>query len=483
MAPISRISSTDELKRSNAARSTICEDQKCGHTISSIRFWLALATLPYFEIRWINSRTSFLKNKRILFNKTKMVTHFDISRLTACHACDLLIEKPYVLPGNKALCPRCSTPIYEPRVNTLNRTLALVIVGLILLWPAIFFPILNMTILGNTSFNTLIGGVVGMYQDGFYWVAFVVLFASILAPVAKLIILLIVLLQVKLNIYTKWLPSLFRFYGYLGPWGMLEVYMIGVLISVTKLVDLADLHMGIGLFCFVGLLLTDTLATLTLDKEQVWKHIEKISGRKAQLTSKSAGLISCHDCHKLLRYPEIKEHQKLICPRCGANVHKRRPGSLTKTWALVITALICLIPANMYPIMTLVYRGQGEPSTIIAGVLLLVKEHMIPIALVVFIASIAVPFLKIAGLIWLLLSVQFKWNLRRRQRTIMYRAIEAIGRWSMLDIFVISILVTLVNLGSLAEITGGLAGTFFCAAVVMTMLAAVCFDPRLIWDE
>jgi paraquat-inducible protein A len=412
-----------------------------------------------------------------------MAKDIDISRLTACHACDLLIKKPRVLPGNKAVCPRCSTPIYEPRVDTINRTLALVIVGLILLWPAIFSPILKMTIIGNNSFNTLIGGVVGLYQDSFYWVAFVVFFASILAPVAKLIVLLIVLLHLKLNIYTRWLPPLFRFYEYLGPWGMLEVYMLALLVSVTKLVDLAALHMGVGLFCFVGLLLTNTLATLTLDKEQVWKHIEKISRKKEQITSKATGLMSCHDCHKLLRYPEIKEHQKLICPRCGANVHKRRPGSLTKTWALVITALICLIPANVYPIMTLIYRGEGEPSTIIGGVLFLVREHMIPIALVIFIASIAVPFLKAIGLVVLLLSVQLKWNLSRRQRTIMYRAIETIGRWSMLDVFVISILVTLVNMGSLAEITSGLAATFFCASVVFTMLAAMCFDPRLIWDE
>jgi paraquat-inducible protein A len=412
-----------------------------------------------------------------------MATDIDISRLTACHACDMLIEKPHVSPGNKAVCPRCGTPIYEPRADTINRTLALVIVGLILLWPAIFSPILKMTIIGNNSFNTLIGGVVGLYQDSFYWVAFVVFFASILAPVAKLIVLLIVLLHLKLNIYTRWLPPLFRFYEYLGPWGMLEVYMLALLVSVTKLVDLAALHMGVGLFCFVGLLLTNTLATLTLDKEQVWKHIEKISRKKEPVTPKATVLMSCHDCHKLLRSPEIKEHQKLICPRCGANVHKRRPGSLTKTWALVITALIFLIPANVYPIMTLIYRGEGEPSTIIGGVLLLVREHMIPIALVIFIASIAVPFLKVIGLIVLLLSVQLKWNLSRRQRTIMFRVIETIGRWSMLDVFVISILVTLVNLGSLAEITSGLAATFFCASVVMTMLAAMCFDPRLIWDE
>jgi len=132
--------------------------------------------------------------------------------------------------------------------------------------------------------------------------------------------------------------------------------------------------------------------------------------------------------------------------------------------------------------MTLTYRGEPETSTIIDGVILLVKDQAIPIAVVIFIASIAVPFLKVFGLITLLLSIQLKWNLSPRQRTLLYRIIEAIGRWSMLDVFTISILVALVQLGSLAEITGGLAATFFCLAVVITIFAAMSFDSRLMWD-
>jgi paraquat-inducible protein A len=133
--------------------------------------------------------------------------------------------------------------------------------------------------------------------------------------------------------------------------------------------------------------------------------------------------------------------------------------------------------------MTVIYEGAGAPSTIIDGVILLVKMKMIPIALVIFIASIAVPFLKLGGLIVLMLSVQLKWNLSQRERTLAYRIIEVIGRWSMLDIFVISILVALVKLGSIAEIKGGVAATFFVSAVVITIFAAMSFDPRLIWDE
>jgi paraquat-inducible protein A len=204
---------------------------------------------------------------------------------------------------------------------------------------------------------------------------------------------------------------------------------------------------------------------------------------KKQLSAKSAGLLQCLDCHQLLKDTEVEPRVNLKCPRCGATVHQRRPDSLAKTWALAITALICLIPANMYPIMTLTYRGEPETSTIMDGVILLVKDQAIPIAVVIFIASIAVPFLKVFGLITLLLSIQLKWNLSPRQRTLLYRIIEVIGRWSMLDIFTVSILVALVQLGSLAEITGGPAATFFCLAVVITIFAAMSFDSRLIWDE
>ena len=202
-----------------------------------------------------------------------------------------------------------------------------------------------------------------------------------------------------------------------------------------------------------------------------------------QLTAKKANLALCHDCQKLLRYPDMRDKKSLQCPRCGSAVHQRRPDSLSRTWALVISAFIFLIPANLLPIMTFTMKGSGEPSTIIDGVILMVHHHMIPIAMIVFIASIAVPFLKLSGLVLLLLSVQFNWNTSKRQRTLMYRLIETIGRWSMLDVFVIAVLGALVELGILAEIKAGPAATLFCLSVVITMFAAMSFDPRLIWDK
>lgn len=204
--------------------------------------------------------------------------------------------------------------------------------------------------------------------------------------------------------------------------------------------------------------------------------------KEKQLTAKTAGMVLCQDCHKLLRYPEALANEDLICPRCASTVHQRKPDSITRTWALVIAAFIFLIPANLFPIMTFTIKGNGEPSTIIGGVLTMVHHGMIPIALIIFIASICVPFLKLAGLSMLLLSVQFKWKTSYRQRTTMYGIIETIGRWSMLDVFSIAILGALVELGVLANVKAGPAASFFCLAVVITIFAAMSFDTRLIWD-
>jgi len=194
-----------------------------------------------------------------------------------------------------------------------------------------------------------------------------------------------------------------------------------------------------------------------------------------------AGILICTECHELNKQDTDSDEQ--LCTRCGALVHARRPNSLTRTWALLITAAILYIPANVLPIMTINSLGQGDPSTIMAGVIQLVQHGMYPIAAVVFIASILVPTFKLVGIGLLLFSVQRHQPLSAQQRIVMYRFIEFIGRWSMLDIFVIAILVAVVNFGRLASVEANLGAAAFASVVILTMLAAVPFDPRLIWDN
>ena len=194
-----------------------------------------------------------------------------------------------------------------------------------------------------------------------------------------------------------------------------------------------------------------------------------------------AGILICTECHELNKQEADSDEQ--ACTRCGALVHARRPNSLVRTWALLVTAAILYIPANVLPIMTINSLGKGAPSTIMSGVIDLVHYGMFPIAAVVFIASILVPTFKLVGIGLLLFSIQRRQPLSARQRIWMYRFIEFIGRWSMLDIFVIAILVAVVNFGRLASIEANLGAIAFASVVILTMLAAVSFDPRLIWDN
>jgi paraquat-inducible protein A len=201
------------------------------------------------------------------------------------------------------------------------------------------------------------------------------------------------------------------------------------------------------------------------------------------ITARQAGLISCHFCHSLNKPPEsLSNDQELHCTICGSVIHSRIPDSLNRTWAMVIAAIILYIPANLLPIMTVVYWGDGTPENIMSGVISLMNGGMWPLALLIFVASIFIPIAKLLTLLGLLISVQLRIRWRARQRTQLYRLTEFIGRWSMIDIFVIGILVALVQFGNAATVTPGLGALSFAAVVILTMFAAHSFDPRLIWD-
>jgi len=196
----------------------------------------------------------------------------------------------------------------------------------------------------------------------------------------------------------------------------------------------------------------------------------------------AAGLISCHDCGKLLNGSEISNDSYSVCPRCNGDLHFRKQNSIGRVWALIITSIILLIPANLLPIMRVDFLGTQEYSTIMDGIIYFFHAKDYGIGLIIFVASVLVPLFKIIGMIIILLSIKFKWKRGLRHKTTMFRFIEFIGRWSMLDIFVIALMSTLVSFGGLSSTTAAPAATYFCAVVVCTMFAALTFDSRLLWD-
>lgn len=200
------------------------------------------------------------------------------------------------------------------------------------------------------------------------------------------------------------------------------------------------------------------------------------------ISAQQRGIARCTECGKLSHLPALNGSTAATCPRCGAALSFRKLQSLQRSWAYTLAAIALLLPANILPILTVISFGQGDPDTIMSGVVKLWVADLQAIAAIVFIASIAVPVLKLIILIILMLVVQFQLPLSRQQCTTLYRFIHFIGRWSMLDLFMISILVALVHLGNIATVESGPAATAFGAVVVLTLFAANSFDPRLLWD-
>lgn len=203
---------------------------------------------------------------------------------------------------------------------------------------------------------------------------------------------------------------------------------------------------------------------------------------KRESTLKDTGLVLCLTCAKVVDDDQKPPGHLRRCPRCGSRLASRIPSSVSHTWAFVITGFLLLIPANICPITQIIRFGAGDPDTIMSGVMGLVKSGMIPIAVIIFLASVVVPLFKLIGLSFLLLCIHFKWTFSPFHCTLMYRFIALIGRWSMLDLFMISILAALVDLGTVSSVIPGVGATAFAAVVVVTLLASISFDPRLIWD-
>jgi paraquat-inducible protein A len=200
----------------------------------------------------------------------------------------------------------------------------------------------------------------------------------------------------------------------------------------------------------------------------------------APLTAAQAGLVSCETCGLLSRPADVAEPG--FCGRCGEVLEFRRYRSVQATWALIIAAAVCYIPANALPVLNTTAFGTSEGDTIMGGVVYLYTSGSWPLALIVLVASVMIPLGKLVALAYLLVTVQRGSIANNHERTRLYRTVAFIGRWSMLDVFVDTFTVALVQLQPLMSVEPGTGVLFFAAVVVLTMLAAESFDPRLIWD-
>jgi paraquat-inducible protein A len=409
-------------------------------------------------------------------------------KLQECHDCGQMQVVPAMPPATRAVCLRCDAVLRHTRFHPLVLPAALNLSALILFGVAGTLTVMSVTTAGQQRAAGLVSGPAELQYYGLWELSVVVLVTTFAAPLARVLCMLTVLAGLRLHRPPAELRAIYAWVERLRPWSMIEIYMLGLYVAYVRLSAIATVTIGPALYALGGLIGIMMLADIALDEQAVWEAMEPPNRRRRAVTrglrlgtrpdTASRRRIGCNICGLVSRAAEGTP-----CPRCGYRLRHRKPKAIQRTWAYALGALMLYIPANVYPVLTVIQFGSGEPSTILGGVIELVDYGMWPLALLVFFASVAVPVLKLIGLGVLLISTQIGSAHGLRDRTILYRVVDAIGRWSMIDIFMESILVALVQFGTIASVYPGPGAIAFAAVVILTMFAARSFDPRLMWDR
>ena len=405
--------------------------------------------------------------------------------LIGCQDCGHIFDKPACRHGDELSCQHCGASLFVYRQNWLPRVTALTLTGIILFAVTLSFPFLGLEAAGQTQASHLLSSVSALFEREQLLLGALICVTIFVSPLLELAGLSYVLASRLLNYRFPSLRHVLQLLFWIRPWNMMEILFLGMLVTTIKLRGLAELQIGIGVWAFAGLVIVLIMSHLQLSREDLWDWVKEENYYSTQKDVSSEHheeeLVSCQNCRALVASSliEVDAH----CPRCQASLHVRLPESYQRTLALLIAAAVLYIPANTLPIMTTIQFGMTTSNTIFSGVIHLLETGSVVIAGVVFVASMVVPIAKFLGMAYLLWVVKHPGIGNPRQQTALYRLIELVGRWSMVDVFVVALLVALVQFGVLTSVEPELAILCFGAVVVLTMVAAETFDPRLIWDR
>ena len=431
---------------------------------------------------WVNLLTKFKLfhrlpawlNKRVYSQRGGPCTALPAHDIR-CAQCDLLQRLDELHAGQQAACARCGHPVCSVPLHPFDTPLAYALTALILLALSCAFPLLNLHIAGVVSEMTFLSSAKALIDADFGVVANVLLSCVLLAPAVFLCAVIYLSMALKCSTRFPGMRSVLRLAIRLEPWMMADVFVMGILVSLIKLASLAQIGLGWSFWAMLLFAIALTKTVTVFDVHWFGFQLDHLDGLPAQQLREN-GAKACPTCGF------FNAHDAQQCDRCHAKMHARQPHSLAMTWALLLTAVLLYIPANLYPIMITESLGESMPSTILEGVLLLWSMGSYPVAMIIFIASVAVPLVKFISIALLCLAAQSKPGKSALHYTWLYRMTELIGRWSMVDVFVVVILVALIHMGKLMSVFPGVAAISFAGVVVFTMLAALSFDVRLIWD-
>ena len=415
-------------------------------------------------------------------------------QLVGCEECGLVVALPELADDEKASCPRCDHTLVKRIAQPFQRPLSYGLACLVMLVASISFPFMSFSVKGISQQITLMHAaeMLNVFENSL--LAVLLLLTVLVLPAIYLLALLYLYYRAGRLLtgksekkITPREKRLCRIMITIEPWLMVDVFLIGVLVSLIKIASLADIGLGMSFWAFCIYTLLVVKCVSMADRTWLWMQflpLQPIEGVKAGDCHNDHNHISCHVCAQLNPMTEAAHPR---CCRCHAKLHPYVPERmLQRSWALLIAAAVFLLPANLYPMMYTVSLGKTEGSTIMEGVVLLWQLKSYPIAAVIFLASVVIPLAKVFALTWLYIHAK-KGVLNDEKKAIknlkLYRMTEFIGRWSMIDIFVVAILVALVQLKNLMAIYPGPAALSFACVVLLTMLSAMTFDPRVFWQK
>ena len=397
-----------------------------------------------------------------------------------CPHCDVLVRLPAMVPGQRARCPRCRTVLSSYRRYARARSVGYSLSAL-LLWGLSFpFTFIVFQVAGLRSVVSLQDIPAAMTAGHYALLSVLVWWVVLVTPALTLVLLALLGSNVLPGQSLR--RQALRALQWLRLGCMAEIFVAGTLVSFVKLMAYGNIDVGLSFYPLCGFVLLLIPALYHTPYEALWCSVASrpalpknvMAGR----TGLRQGLRCCPCCQAVL------PNTSTPCPRCQVSAPARRSNRQhALTWSLLMTSVLLYLPANLLPLMTTVVAGTAYPSTIIAGVILLWEEGSYPVALVIFIASLLVPTLKMLAIGWLCYGGGQGRTLEECERRFgVYEMVEFVGRWSMVDVFVIAVLGALVRMGSLMQIAPAPGVLLFCAVVLLTMVAVSCFDPRLIWD-
>lgn len=401
--------------------------------------------------------------------------------VVACEHCATLHLHTAIEPRAVAACAVCGYVLYRRSGVPIQGWIALVLGALLVFAIANYFPIAILTLSGMTVQASLPEALWLTWKQGHPSLSIMTGLFGFWLPLSQLLFLLWALLCIQ----SGRLPGDFRyglrFLHWMAPWCMVPVLMLGILVALVKFSSLAHLAVGPGLLAY-GVLTVMLTSLSRVTAHRLWGYAEEAGLVPASDPDLSAGraVASCSSCGYV---QNIQPGARVCaCARCGAGIHFRKPDSSSRAWALVIAASIVYIPANILPVMQLRTPFGDSAHTILGGVIELWQYGSWDLAVIVFVASVVVPMTKLLALVVLLLGKQWRGNSIQRQRTRLYELIEFIGQWSMLDVFVVILLTAMADFPGISQIVAGPGAASFGLVVILTMFAAMSYDPRRGWD-